>query len=796
VYGLEYHNKTKGIDVKFDPVEPLHIPHVKGGGFRFSSWKALDVFGKEGGWLKAAAENEVISAHVESISAALEHGKFLAEKDESGRSALDIDIASFGFRRDKAGTMTISLGKIAGGFPRMSITQVDEKTRATTVTTIGTKGGKAIAVESVDITLGADDNVVVDAKGMKAGELTITSVETLGTDKSTTRVALGPEALGADSALVKLNADKSKEVTIRNIRGGKIDVDLISTGAKSKSENFITLPDPDALSLDELKIAIDPDGVRRFTAVRPTLKKVKLRSPSQTTSGDYVSVVADLAVKGNVELGDGQFDTLTFAKPGDAFIGLVGDKAPIEITNVTVEIKDTSTAAPAKASPAKPLTADQERLIELEKARDAAESALERTPAARRGPGNEPVDNPEWDKKNDAYQAAKKAYDDHRASMVKGAKKAAQESMEKKYLDAVSGTVKGSLQVFDSDIPIKIESDKGTLYVELSPKVTDELKKVIRSLVATTVDMPFWTSKEMKAIGEGLKRWWLRFFTAPTAKADVDAIASGKAWNVVMLLLKDMKMWPGVLETDKTLFGINLNIEGYWALDLISEVTGWDEIGIGLCEVQYKHPTKDNFYSLYGMVEYLNYVSPTLTSASGKADKERLEQLAKGVYKSEAEVGEMGMGAAVNELVLFIKSNLAREAVRLRNTFMRHIKGVNLTADVSLRPQEVINALLAERKMGSFKFDKGKDVIENVHAQADYENKGVPRAVLNIGAGPKGDQNLVIPGATYLTESKSAKVSYDSVELTPVGITYESDVYSVKSTSATINGLKFGVKKK
>src|SRR5262249_51105026 len=223
------------------------------------------------------------------------------------------------------------------------------------------------------------------------------------------------------------------------------------------------------------------------------------------------------------------------------------------------------------------------------------------------------------------------------------------------------------------------------------------------------------------------KRWWLHFFTAPTAKADVDNIASGHALGVVLLLLEDIKMWPGVLQNDKTLFGINLDIEGYWALDLASTVTGWDEIGIGLCEVKYKHPTKDNFYSLYGMLEYLNYVSPALTSAKGKADMDRLAQLANEVYKTEAEVGKMGIVAALNELVLFIKSNLAREAFRLGNTFLSNIKGVNVTADVSLRPQEVINALLTERNMGSFTFNKGKDAIENVHVQGDYENKGVAK---------------------------------------------------------------------
>lgn len=86
-------------------------------------------------------------------------------------------------------------------------------------------------------------------------------------------------------------------------------------------------------------------------------------------------------------------------------------------------------------------------------------------------------------------------------------------------------------------------------------------------------------------------------------------------------------------------------------------------------------------------------------------------------------------------------------------------------------------------------------MIENVHVQGDYENKGVPKATANIGAGPKGEQNLVIPGAIYLTEDKGAKVSYESAELAPVGIGYENDVSSIKTRFATINGLKFGVKK-
>ena len=98
--------------------------------------------------------------------------------------------------------------------------------------------------------------------------------------------------------------------------------------------------------------------------------------------------------------------------------------------------------------------------------------------------------------------------------------------------------------------------------------------------------------------------------------------------------------------------------------------------------------------------------------------------------------------------------------------------------------------------MGLFAFDKGKDAIENVHAQADYVNKGVPQGTASIGAGPHGKENIDIGGGTYLTEDKDAKVSYKSIELAPVGIGDENDVDSIKSKSATINEFKFGVKKK
>ncbi len=792
VYGLEYHNKEKGIDVVFDPLKPLHIPNVQAGGFRFSSWKAFDVFGKEGGWVKAAqGKDDAISAHFEKIYTALEDGSFLAEKDSvSARSALDVDIASLGFKYDKLGNITVNLGKISGGFPKLTISQKDAKTGAVTVTTLQSVTNKALVAESVDITVGADSNKVIDAKGLSAGEITLVSKETLGKETGTTTVKLGPEALGAQSAIVKLNADKSKEITITDIRAGKIDVDLIATGAKGKSENYIKLPDPDAVKVEKLTIVIDPEGKKHITIVKPTIKNVSLRHPSQTTPGDYLKITADLAVDGNMELGDGDFDSYMLTTPYNAFVGYVENDVPVEIKNLKLEYQDTSKSVPDKDEPKKELTEDQMKLLDLEKARDEAHKVMSETPR-KIYEDKHPIDNPRYEEAKAKYLAASKAYDEHKATMIAGAKKQARESMTKKYLDAASGTIKGSLRVFDSEIPLNIETYKGENYVELSKEVTDNLKKTIQSLIKTTVDMSFWSSDEMKAIGEGLDRWWINTITSPTGIADVKSIANGNAYGVITLLLRDILMWPGVLETDKTLFGINLNIEGYWGLD----VTSYDSIGIGLCETQYKHPEKDNYYSLYGMIEYLNYVAPTLVSASGQLDKKRLEELAKGVYKTSKEVGDLGIGEAVNEMVLFIKANLAREAERLKSTFLRNIKGVNITADVSLRPQDVISTLLKEHKAGSFTFDKGKSAIENVHIEGDYVNNVIPQALGTIGGGAKGEENINIPGATYLSEDKATKVSYDALEISPVSLTYEQDVYRLENSIAKLRGLKCAIKK-
>ncbi len=661
-----------------------------------------------------------------------------------------------------------------------------------TKTTISSTDNKAVTATGVTIKLNADKNNVIDALGLTAGGIKIESVETKGTEKSTTTVNLAANALGTDSANVKLNADKSKEITLKGIKGGQISADLVSEGGKEgKSVKNITLPDPNLIKVEAVIIKIDPDEHKQIILQKPTVRNFKLRMPSQEKAGDYTSILCDLTIDGDVELGDGNFKDMTIGSPFDAFVFSVQDNVPVQVSNLRFEYKDTTTKT-AKPEPPKPLTADQETLLKLEEARDAANEKLSKTPQTI-GSRKEPMPNPEYDKALTAYLEAQKAYDAQRAKIVGAAKAQAQASMTKKYLDAVEGTATGYMLIFNNKLPLNIETLNGEKYVQISDDLITNLKSVLRSVLKTTVDMPFWSSDDMKAIGEGLKRWYIRFFTAPTAKADIDNIAAGNAFGVISLLLRDIEMWVGKLEDDASMFGLNLNIEGYWALD----ITSYDSIGIGLCEAKYKHPAKDDYYNLYGFIEYLNYVSPALVSKSGQQDSARMKRLKDGLRRTEEDVNDMGIGDAVLELVAFIKFSLMKEVERLKNTVIENIKGVSITADISLKPQEVINELLKERKAGSLTFDKGKKSIDDVHVEGVYVNdQGVKQTIGSVGAGAKGENNIIIPGATYLSEDKSTKVNYNELEITPVNISYESDVLQVLNKSILLKGLKGAILKK
>jgi hypothetical protein len=792
VYGLEYHNKAKGIDVVFSADKPLHIPDVKAGGFRYTSWKGIEVFGKKGGWVEAAQGIEVIEASVDTIHAAITDGSFLAEKDTAtGRSALDVNLESFGFRWDKDGNMFISLGAISGGFPKLKITQTDPATGAKSTTEIGSKDNKAVAASGVEIKLGADKNNVIEATGLAAGAITLTHVSEKGKEKSTTKLTLGEKALGASKVEAKLNNDGSKVITISDIRGGKIDLSSIDSGPSGKSVKEITMPDPEHIVIKSLVIEIDPAGVKKFTIVQPVIKKFKLRVPSQEKAGDYFRVLCDLEVKGNVLLGDGNYSKISFDDPRDAFIGMVGGNVPIEISNVTIEYKDT---VPSKDEPKKEegLTSEQQRLLELEKAKNAAYKDYINTPSVYFH-GDVEVENPAFWPAYEKYEAAKKAYDDHKASMITAAKKKAKESMTRKYLDAVSGNAHAKINIFNTALDLELETYNGEHYVKIDQTLVDNIKAVMQSIHSEIFFLPFWSGDKMKAIGRALDRWWI--WASPTAKADVKGIAKGNAAAVISLLLRDIKMWPGKLQDKSGLYGINLDVEGYWSLDLYSNVSDADEISIGLCEAQYKHPEKDNWYSLYGMIEHLGYVSPQLLTVKGMQEEADYTDALKSLKDLESKVGDMGIGKAVGTLVSFIKGNLAMQATYIRDIVALNIHSVNVDANVTLRPQQVISTLLKERKAGTFNFT-GSDRIDDLNIKGSYEEGRTPAITGTIGKGAEGTDNILIPGGRYESETKDMKAEYGALEVAPVNLTYDADVLKAMSSHASLKGLKLAFKKK
>lgn len=786
VYGLEYHHKSKGIDVVFEKTKPLHIPNVKAGGFRFSSAKGFDVFGKAGCWASAADGTESIAASLKSIQARITDGGFLAEAD-AGKSALSLDIESMGFSRDKAGNMTIGLGKIQGGFPKMTITQTDATTGTKTEISIASME-KALEAERVEVNLGADKNHLIDLTGLTAGGLKIESKETKGKEVSTTTVKIAEKALGAKSAQVKLNADKSKEITLSEITGGEISADLISKDLKEKSEKNIRLPDPALIEVEAVNIKIDPEGNKRITIIKPTIRNFNLRVPSQEKSGDFTSIRCDLKVDGNMEMGDGIFSTMTLGEPSDAFVVHVSGNVPVQIKNLVLDYKDTSSSKAAEEEPPKPLNQAQKKLLDLEEKLEVARKHLTNTPYEYYH-GEHSFPNPEWPKAYAAVQAAEKAFETQKSGIIGAARGKAQSSMTKKYLDAVQGEIQADMIAFDTVIPINIETFKGEKYLEISNTVVNSLKSLITSILKSTVDKDFWSSEDMKAIGKGLKRWYT--LATPYTRGLINAIADGNGFGAIMVFLEKTSIEKGILRDDPTMFGLNFNINTSYGLD----ISGYDKFSIGLCEKKYKHPDKDNYYNLYGFVEYLGYISPALVSLTGQQDAKRAKRLNEGINRTEKELSDMGIGEAVKEMIAFIQFSLGQESENLKNTIKRNIKGVGFSADISLTPQEVIKELLKEKKAGTFTFDKGDNSIDDLYIKGGYLNRISPKALLKLGGGTAGKENISIPGATYISQKKTTKVSYDSLEVSPLFLSYESEKYNLINKNIKLLGLKLAVKK-
>ncbi|MCB0642586.1 MAG: hypothetical protein KDC44_13145 [Phaeodactylibacter sp.] len=791
VFGLEYHDTKKGIDVFFEKNLPLSIPNVKAGGFKFSSSGKLDVFGRKGGWVEAAKGPAAIEANFAKIEATLKTGSFLAEKS-GGRSALDLDIASLGFHQDKAGNKTINLGAINGALPKMTVRQTDPTTGITTTTELLTKAGGGMHADSMDIVLGADKNKVIDVKGMKAGSLDIINTETKGTgsakkELSKTTLKLGPEALGAESATVKLNADKSKELTIRDIKAGKIRTDFEKGGEKMAE---VALPDPDQVHVEAVVIKIAPNGNKRILLQKPTLKRFLLKAPGKMP-GDHTSILADLELAGDMELGDGNFDALNFDDPKDAFVAVTPDDTPISVSNLRLEHKDTSTPAAKKEEPDKGYNANQLKLIELEVARDKAWEDYLDTPATVGSP-EMMIENPELERAFEVYDKAKKAYEKFRASIIRGAKAKAKKSRSKKYLDAVEGDAKGFIIIYGRPVFVNIETYNGKKYVRIDDQVISGIKHTLREGIGSTALSPIWGDENLIAAAKGIlahKKTW----AVPSIRGLVEAIARGAGNGAVSVALDDTSFSKGRLTDDASMFGINIKVDISWLHDMGSG----DEFTVGLCEYKYQHPTKKDYFELYGMIEYLQFVKPALASRSGQIDAERTERLAKGHRFSQGEFEDMDTEEAFAEMIALISFGINQEMSAIVQNIQRSISTVHVEADLTLHPEKVINEWLKDMKAGSLNFDKGSKDIKDLHIKGDYSNptRFDPRASVGIGGGSAGTGNLIVPGATYLSADKKTKVSYDSLEIAPVNLAYEKDVYEAISKHIDLKGLKIGIKK-
>lgn len=789
IFGMKYENKKLGIEAEFDNVTGLHLPNIEAGGFRLSSAKGFDVFGSRGGYVDVAQGTELIEAGFEKIAATITDGTFLAQKD-SGRAAFDIDIASFGYTQDKDGNMAITLGAIHGGFPKFKIRQTDKTTGIVTETIINSTG-KTVQTDKVVIKLNADNTQQIDVEKLVAGGLTVTSTDYKGyaaTKIST--VNIGPGALGADTATVKMKGYKTREIELKGIYGGQINSAIVSAGKGGPTVKDITLPDPKALKVESLKIEIDEKDHKTITLVKPSITGFKLRMPDTEKIGDYTSISADLVVDGEVKMGDGDFKTLVVGSTFDAFVASIPASVPVKLNNLRLEYKDTKPAKP-KAEPEKNeegLNADQAKLIRLEKERDDTAAKKANTKETLHGVGHEPMDNPEYERASNAAREAKKAYDEQRSKMITGAKSEAAKSNTKKYLDAVQGSAKVTLIAFNTVLELNVETYKGEKYVQISNDVVQKLKALIKSIIGTTALKPFWSSKQMKKIGRALDRWYT--WGAPATKGLIKGIADGNAIGTVMVFLDKTQISAGKLKEDDSMFGLNFNIDTSWALDIL----GYDTFSVGLCEYKYKHPEKNDFFNLWGFIEYLGYVSPALASKSGEKDAERMKRLKEKANLTEKQMEDLAIDDNVFELIAFIKYNLGLEVDFLKRRISESITGVGVTADVSLSPQDVITHLMDEYKAGSFKF-KDKKTIDDVHVSGAYVNNGSPEAAGSIGGGPKGEGNISIPGAEYNSADGKTKVIYDSLELTPLLASYKDDVYKLLNQSIQVKGLKVGLKK-
>ena len=811
IYGLQYKD-DEGTEVKFDPKKPLQIHNLKAGGFRFSSTKAFDVFGKDGGWLKASADGtDLNQAHFEQIKSKITNGSFLAES-EGTRSAVSIDIKSFGFNLDKEGNMKFTLEGISGGFPKMTITQKDPVTEVTTSTIIESDDKNALAADKLVLDLYKDEEDKTKLKevnvfGIKAGGIDVTSTDTKDKKKlKETHLRIEKEGLGTDHVKAEIAKDNSKKITITEINGGKIKLTLNSWDKSQKSVVEIGLPKPDAVHIPSVTVEtfIDTDKkekIKSLSVQKPTIKGFELSLPDQKHIDDGLKVFCDLGIEGDVNLVEGNFKNMSITTPHDAYLLLISDNTPIQIKNFRLEYKNTakssSKASGSSTTPKseyeKSLPAKQKYLLKLEKIKNDAEEHYKSTQPAYPGPNGSIIENPAWEDALKNFRSAESDYNSYKKQMIADAKKEAGKSITKEVFDAVEGDVKADLEIYDTKLPLEIETFNHQLYLNFSNKVTQRLKSLIRDIVFHTYDQDFWSSDDMKKLGKGLQRWYT--WGAPYTRGLIDAIAEGNGLGAILVFLDRTEITPGTLKEDSNLFGLNFNINTSWALD----ATQYDTFGVGLTEIKgNKHPYKMDYYKLYGFVEYLNYISPALKTVAGEQDAARLKRMVEkfGLGLSQDELDDMGIGDVVKELIAFVNYSIKQEIKSIQSNITNSIKGINVDADLTLKPEELINRLLKDKKAGNISLDKGKKSLDDIHIEGGFNKGNNPEISGSAGAGSKGKENIIIPGLTYFAQDNKTKVSYDSLSITPVNLTGHNGEIKVSSDTLLLNGLKVAIKKK
>ena len=271
-----------------------------------------------------------IEANIAKISGLIKNGNFIADSFNE-RPAFELGVSLFTFTQDSDGNKILTLEKVNGGFPNFVLNQTDPESGKISSIKISSLDKRSLVMDKFTISTDAKGKAVFEATGMKAGGMTVkyTTEEKKGS-KTTVSATMDPEALNADKVTLTRNPkEESMEMVITGFRGGKIKANIAgaATGGKPTQIN-IDLPDADQVTIAAVKIKINKEGVTSVVLDRPTIRKFKSFIPGEIT-GDFTSILCDLSINGELEVGHGNFDKLTLTSPFDTIVARVPDNVPV-----------------------------------------------------------------------------------------------------------------------------------------------------------------------------------------------------------------------------------------------------------------------------------------------------------------------------------------------------------------------------------------------------------------------------------------------------------------------------------